>query len=105
MPHDVFTSEVLEELTVDHTPSNFSDVVLPRLRHLVMGGGRLKKEQFVRMIQSRWNISQSGLVERLRTLKLSCGENQSVEALKRVVLGDLEGCIRCMSDLIHSIVN
>ncbi len=92
--HNVFTSEVLEELTVDHTPSGSSDVVLPRLRHLVMGGGRLKKEQFVRMIQSRWNIGQSSRVERLRTLKLSCGQRQSAEALKRVVSDDLEGYIR-----------
>ncbi|PBK95176.1 hypothetical protein ARMGADRAFT_963820 [Armillaria gallica] len=92
--HNVFTSEVLEELTVDHTPSGSSDVVLPRLRHLVMGGGRLQKEQFMRMIQSRWNIGQSSRVERLRTLKLSCGQRQSAEALKRVVSDDLEGCIR-----------
>ncbi|KAK0475470.1 hypothetical protein IW261DRAFT_1368572 [Armillaria novae-zelandiae] len=91
--HDVFTSEVLEELTVDHTPSNSGDVVLPRLRHFVMEGGRLKQEQFVRMIQSRWNIGQSSRVERLRTLKLSC-EKQSVDALKRVVFGGLEVCIR-----------
>ncbi|KAK0475440.1 hypothetical protein IW261DRAFT_1494242 [Armillaria novae-zelandiae] len=91
---DLITSKVLEELTVDHTPSNSSDVVLPRLRHLVMGGGTLKKKQFVRMIQSRWNISQSSRVERLRTLKLSCGQNQSVDALKRLLLDNLEGFIR-----------
>ncbi|KAK0448514.1 hypothetical protein EV421DRAFT_1463991 [Armillaria borealis] len=90
--HNVFTPEVLEELTVDHTPSSSSDVVLPRLRHLVMGGGRLKRDQFVRMIQSRWNIGQSSRVERLRTLKLNCGQRQSAEALKRVVLDNLKGC-------------
>ncbi|KAK0225270.1 hypothetical protein IW262DRAFT_1456351 [Armillaria fumosa] len=58
--HNILTLEVLQELTVDHTPSNSSDVVLPRLCHLVLGGGRLKKKQFMRMIQSCWNISQSG---------------------------------------------
>ncbi|KAK0194798.1 hypothetical protein F5146DRAFT_259683 [Armillaria mellea] len=90
---NAFTSEVLEELTVDHTPSNSRDVVLPKLRHLIMGGGTFNKKKFVRMIQSRWNVCQSSRVERLRTLKLSCDPNQSAEALKRVVSGDLKGCI------------
>ncbi len=92
--HNVFTPEVLEELTVDHTPSSSNDVVLPRLRHLVMGGGRLRRDQFVRMVQSRWNIGQSSRVERLRTLKLNCVQRQSAEVLRRVVLDNLKGCNR-----------
>ncbi len=92
--HNVFTPEVLEELTVDHTPSSSNDVVLPRLRHLVMGGGRLRRDQFVRMVQSRWNIGRSSRVERLRTLKLNCVQRQSAEVLRRVVLDNLKGCNR-----------
>ncbi|KAK0462376.1 uncharacterized protein EV420DRAFT_1184231 [Desarmillaria tabescens] len=91
-PNVVFTSEVLEELTVDHTSSSSKDVVLPRLRHLCMCVTVC--QELTRMVQSRWNMGQSCRVERLQTLKLYCLDKQSAEVLRSFVLEELEGCFR-----------
>lgn len=87
----MFTPEVLEELTVDHTSSK--DVILPRLRHLFIGGRSFTGTELMGMVWSRWNIGQSHRVERLQTLKLYFRERWYAEAIESFMLEEFEGCV------------
>ncbi|SJL15150.1 uncharacterized protein ARMOST_18635 [Armillaria ostoyae] len=85
------TTEVIEELTLDHSSSK--DLMLPRLRTLYISGTKFSSQCLIRMVKSRWGSGeQMHGVERLLTVKM-CGRYSRVDSFRETVLAQLKGCI------------
>ncbi|PBK95124.1 hypothetical protein ARMGADRAFT_787147 [Armillaria gallica] len=84
------TTEVIEELTLDHSSSKA--LVLPRLRTLYISGTKFSSQCLIRMVKSRWGSGeQMHGVERLLTVKM-CGKYSRADSFRETVLAELKGC-------------
>ncbi|PBK65036.1 hypothetical protein ARMSODRAFT_1087663 [Armillaria solidipes] len=86
------TAEIIDELTLDHSPSKA--LVLLRLHTLYISGtAKFSSQYLIRMVKLRWGSGEQARgVERLLTLKM-CRRYTNADGFRQKILAELKGCI------------